>query len=62
MIARPGPPCIHDGTEFELQGFKNRVGEATAEAFFEFLPRQFDGGPCEHRFGAKTRLNSYLRS
>jgi hypothetical protein len=24
MIARPGRPGIHDGTEFALQGFKNR--------------------------------------
>jgi hypothetical protein len=33
MIARPGRPGIHDGTEFALQGFKNPVGEAAAIAF-----------------------------
>src|SRR6267378_7855609 len=44
MIARPGRPGIHDGTEFALQGFKNLVGEAAAIAFSNSSRDNFDGG------------------
>ena len=44
MIARPGRPGIHDGTEFALQGFKNPVGEAAAIAFSNSSRDNFDGG------------------
>jgi hypothetical protein len=46
MIARPGRPGIHDGTEFALQGFKNPVGEAAA-----CVPERWRvGNPTDDRF------------
>jgi hypothetical protein len=46
MIARPGRPGIHDGTEFALQGFKNLVGEAAA-----CVPERWRvGNPTDDRF------------
>jgi hypothetical protein len=40
MIARPGRPGIHDGTEFALQGFKNRSAKRLLYSVFQIPPEK----------------------